>query len=84
MHNIGYKSALARKADSIPLESEIPPRMRGKVSASRNHLRGVLDSSLGGCQNYRAFGFTIIRHLQFSSLLYFISAIIFSKFSSCK
>ena len=47
-------------------------------------LAGVLDSSLSGCQNYRAFGFTIIRHLQFFSLLYFISAMIFSKFSSCK
>ena len=44
MHNAGYKSALARRAcrysdarpprktDGVLLESEIPPRMRGKVS----------------------------------------------------
>ena len=30
-------------------------------------LAGVLDRSLGGCQNYRAFGFTIIRHLKIFS-----------------
>uniref|UniRef100_UPI003FEEC757 hypothetical protein n=1 Tax=Faecalibacterium prausnitzii TaxID=853 RepID=UPI003FEEC757 len=30
-------------------------------------LAGVLDSSLSGCQNYRAFGFTIIRHLKIFS-----------------
>ena len=27
-------------------------------------LAGVLDRSLGGCQNYRAFGFTIFRYLK--------------------
>lgn len=26
-------------------------------------LAGVLDGSLGGCQNYRAFGVTMIRYL---------------------
>lgn len=26
-------------------------------------LAGVLDRSLGGCQNYRAFGVTVIRYL---------------------
>ena len=30
-------------------------------------LAGGLDSSLGGCQNYRALGFTIIRHLKIFS-----------------
>ena len=45
MHNFGYKSALARRAcrysdarpprktDGILLESELPPRMRGKVGS---------------------------------------------------
>ena len=172
MHNIGYKSALVRRAcrysdarpprktDGIPPESESPPRMRGKVgsgpiqseaplqvkkaaaslssvpltapkirlcpsavngpaqirqspkivppflcktapaSCYRNRggsytllvlsqaltqlLAGVLDSSLSGCQNYRAFGVAMIRHLQIFSLSYPISLMIFSKFSSCK
>ena len=43
-----------------------------------------LDRSLSGCQNYRAFGVTMIRYLYFFSLPYSISAMIFSKFSSCK
>ena len=33
-------------------------------------LAGVLDSSLGGCQNHRAFGVAMIRHLQIFSLSY--------------
>ena len=47
-------------------------------------LAGVLDRSLSGCQNYRAFGVTVIRYLWISSVFYSISAMIFSKFSSCK
>ena len=47
-------------------------------------LAGVLDRNLGGCQNYRAFGVTMIRYLWISSVFYPISAMIFSKFSSCK
>lgn len=47
-------------------------------------LARVLDGNLSGCQNYRAFGLTILRHLQFFSFSYPISAMTFSKFSSCK
>ena len=47
-------------------------------------LAGVFNSSSGGCQNYRAFGVTMIRYLWISSVFYPISAMIFSKFSSCK
>ena len=62
MHNIGSSPAPPRracrhsnarpprKADGIPLESEIPPRMRGKVSASRNHLRGFLMAAWAGAK----------------------------------
>lgn len=48
------------------------------------NLAGVLDRSLSGCQNYRAFGVTMIRYLWIFSVFYPISAMIFSKFSSCK
>ena len=53
MHNSGYKSALARrvcrysdarpprKTDGVLLESEIPPRMRGKISRVRDDLARV-------------------------------------------
>ena len=52
--------------------------------ALMQNLAGILDRSLSGCQNYRAFGLTILRHLQFFSFSYPISAMTFSKFSSCK
>ena len=51
MHDTGYKSALARrvcrysdarlprKTDDVLLESELPPRMRGKGRTDRAHLR---------------------------------------------
>lgn len=32
-------------------------------------LAGILDSSLGGCQNYRAFGFTVVRCLHFKQAI---------------
>ena len=53
MHNFGYKLALARwacrysdarpprKTDGVLLESEIPPRMRGKISRVRDDLARV-------------------------------------------
>ena len=53
MHNSGYKSTLARrvcrysdarpprKTDGVLLESEIPPRMRGKISRVRDDLARV-------------------------------------------
>ena len=47
-------------------------------------LAGVLDGSLGRCQNCRALGVAMIRYLKIFSLPYSISAMIFSKFSSCK
>ena len=45
------------------------------LKPSRDYLRGVLDSSLGGCQNYRAFGTVICRffntlYLQRTASLY--------------
>ena len=52
--------------------------------ALTQNLAGVLDRSLRGCQNCRAFGVTMIRYLWISSVFYPISAMIFSKFSSCK
>ena len=52
--------------------------------ALMQNLAGILDRSLSGCQNYRAFGVAMIRHLQIFSLSYPISLMIFSKFSSCK
>lgn len=32
-------------------------------------LAGVLDRSLSGCQNYRAFGFTVVRCLHFKQAI---------------
>ena len=52
--------------------------------ALTQYLAGGLDRRLSGCQNYRAFGVTMIRYLLISSVFYPISATIFSKFSSCK
>ena len=44
----------------------------------------IFNSNLSGCKNCRALGVAMIRYLKIFSLPYSVSAMIFSKFSSCK
>lgn len=58
-------SVSAKKPPRLPLsETEAVHYALFVLSQALTQLlAGVLDRSLGGCQNYRAFGVTMIRYL---------------------